>query len=63
MDPHDPANASRHDVVIVGGGLVGTSLALALEPSGLDVAMVDRVAGIFFTHATSMREPAAQTAD
>lgn len=29
----------------------------------LDVAMVDRVAGIFFTHATSMREPAAQTAD
>lgn len=30
-----------HDLVIVGGGLVGASLALALEPVGLDVALVD----------------------
>jgi 2-octaprenyl-6-methoxyphenol hydroxylase len=30
-----------HDVLIVGGGLVGASLAIALEPSGLDVAMVE----------------------
>ncbi|GAB2510854.1 2-octaprenyl-6-methoxyphenyl hydroxylase [Lysobacter humi (ex Lee et al. 2017)] len=30
-----------HDVVIVGGGLVGASLAIALEPLGLDVALVD----------------------
>ncbi|MFT3896858.1 MAG: 2-octaprenyl-6-methoxyphenyl hydroxylase [Thermomonas sp.] len=41
MAPHDPANAGSHDVVIVGGGLVGASLALALERSGLDVAMVE----------------------
>ncbi len=31
----------RHDVVIVGGGLVGASLAIALERAGVDVAMVE----------------------
>ena len=30
-----------HDVVIIGGGFVGTSLAIALEHSGLDVALVE----------------------
>lgn len=30
-----------HDVVIVGGGLVGSSLALALHAAGLDVALAD----------------------
>ena len=30
-----------HDVVIIGGGLVGASLAIALEGSGLGVAMVE----------------------
>jgi 2-octaprenyl-6-methoxyphenol hydroxylase len=30
-----------HDVLIVGGGLVGASLAIALEATGLDVAMVE----------------------
>ncbi|SIQ56587.1 2-octaprenyl-6-methoxyphenyl hydroxylase [Solilutibacter tolerans] len=32
---------AQHDIVIVGGGLVGASLAIALENSGLDVAMVE----------------------
>jgi 2-octaprenyl-6-methoxyphenol hydroxylase len=36
------ADAPRtHDLVIVGGGLVGASLTLALEPLGLDIALVD----------------------
>src|SRR5205823_6535563 len=30
-----------HDVLIVGGGLVGASLACALDGSGLDVALVE----------------------
>jgi 2-octaprenyl-6-methoxyphenol hydroxylase len=34
------ANA-RHDVVIVGGGLVGASLAIALDRIGVDVALVE----------------------
>jgi 2-octaprenyl-6-methoxyphenol hydroxylase len=32
---------TRHDVVIVGGGLVGASLAIALDRAGIDVAMVE----------------------
>ncbi|MEO6264415.1 MAG: FAD-dependent oxidoreductase, partial [Luteimonas sp.] len=32
---------ARHDVVIVGGGLVGASLAIALDRSGVDVALVE----------------------
>ncbi len=32
---------AHHDVVIVGGGLVGASLAIALEGSGLRVALVE----------------------
>ena len=35
------ANLARHDIVIVGGGLVGASLAIALDGLGLDVAMVE----------------------
>jgi 2-octaprenyl-6-methoxyphenol hydroxylase len=31
----------RHDVVIVGGGLVGASLAIALERQGMDVGLVE----------------------
>lgn len=30
-----------HDVVIIGGGLVGASLALALQPAGMDVVLVE----------------------
>ncbi|MBL8264600.1 MAG: 2-octaprenyl-6-methoxyphenyl hydroxylase [Xanthomonadaceae bacterium] len=33
--------AALHDVLIVGGGLVGASLAIALDRSGLDVALVE----------------------
>jgi len=35
----------RHDVLIVGGGLVGASLAIALDRSGLDVGMVEATPG------------------
>ena len=40
VSPH-----ARHDIVIVGGGLVGASLAIALERTGLDVALVEATAG------------------
>jgi 2-octaprenyl-6-methoxyphenol hydroxylase len=36
--------ARAHDVAIVGGGLVGASLAIALDRIGLDVAMVEATA-------------------
>ena len=32
---------ARHDVLVVGGGLVGASLAIALEGAGIDVGLVD----------------------
>ena len=32
------------DVAIVGGGLVGASLAIALQPLGLRVALIESVA-------------------
>ncbi|MGO1071308.1 FAD-dependent monooxygenase [Lysobacter sp. CA199] len=38
--PHDAVHAS-HDVLIVGGGLVGASLAIALDRLGLDVGLVE----------------------
>lgn len=34
-------DAFRHEVVIVGGGLVGTSLAIALDRIGVDVGLVE----------------------
>jgi 2-octaprenyl-6-methoxyphenol hydroxylase len=33
--------SARHDVVIVGGGLVGASLAIALDRLGRDVALIE----------------------
>ena len=33
-----------YDIVIAGGGMIGASLALALAPLGLRVAMVEAVA-------------------
>ena len=37
----DTSAQTRHDVAIVGGGLVGASLAIALERIGVDVALVE----------------------
>ena len=36
--------AARYDVAIIGGGLVGASLACALAPLGLKVALIEAVA-------------------
>lgn len=41
MTTHAPASPTLHDVVVVGGGLVGASLAIALDRAGLDVALVE----------------------
>ena len=68
MASHDPANAGRHDIVIVGGGLVGASLALALERSGLDVAMVEatpaaRLPEVFDQRNLSLAEASVNALD
>src|SRR5690242_151723 len=68
MAPHDPANAGSHDVVIVGGGLVGACLALALERSGLDVAMVEatpaaRLPEVFDQRNLSLAEASVNALD
>lgn len=41
MPISDSLAPRRHDVLIVGGGLVGASLAIALEGLGLDVGLVE----------------------
>ena len=38
-----PGTANRYDVAIIGGGLVGASLACALAPLGLKIALVEAV--------------------
>ena len=35
----------QHDVLIIGGGLVGASLAIALAPLGLNVGLVEVTPG------------------
>ena len=41
--PPEPSRESgrQHDVLIVGGGLVGASLAIALDRIGLDVGLIE----------------------
>lgn len=39
--PHPESPPPRHDVAIIGGGLVGASLAIALDRIGRDVALVE----------------------
>ena len=41
MPNSDRDTTTPHDVLIIGGGLVGASLAIALDGLGLDVAMVE----------------------
>jgi len=41
MAQHAVDVATKHDVVIVGGGLVGASLAIALDRIGIDVGLVE----------------------
>ena len=41
MSTHASAHGPAHDVLIVGGGLVGASLAIALDAQGLDVGLVE----------------------
>ncbi|TXH65494.1 MAG: FAD-binding protein, partial [Thermomonas sp.] len=41
MSANSPETRPVHDVLIVGGGLVGASLAIALDRLGLDVGMVE----------------------
>src|SRR3954469_2164806 len=43
-DARSGAAMLRHDVAIVGGGLVGASLAIALSQAGIDVALVEATA-------------------
>ena len=48
--PDNPSHAPQsppviHDVVIVGGGLVGASLAIALDGCGLDVVLLEASSG------------------
>ena len=38
------SNKDNYDIVIAGGGMIGTSLALALAPLGLRVAVVEAIA-------------------
>ena len=40
----DPAKETDYDIIIAGGGMIGTSLGLALAPLGLRVAVVEAIA-------------------
>lgn len=40
-DAATPHDVRRHDVMVIGGGLVGASLAIALDRLGIDVGLVE----------------------
>jgi 2-octaprenyl-6-methoxyphenol hydroxylase len=68
MPKPDLANAGSHDIVIVGGGLVGASLALGRERGGLDVAMVEaappgRLPDVFDQRNLSLAEASINALD
>lgn len=48
-----PGLDDEADIIIIGGGLVGTSLAVALEPSGRNVLLVESVAHQSNTQTTA----------
>lgn len=63
-----PGTGARHDVVVVGGGLVGASLAIALERIGVDVALVEASApgtlpGVFDQRNLSFAEATVNALD
>src|ERR1700732_4139782 len=45
-----PTNTDAFDIAIVGGGMVGASLAVALAPLGLKVALIEEVPHGNVTH-------------
>jgi 2-octaprenylphenol hydroxylase len=41
MNDPDTDNATQHDIVVIGGGMVGAALACAAAERGLDIAVID----------------------
>src|ERR1700732_3990041 len=54
-----PTNTDAFDIAIVGGGMVGASLAVALAPLGLKVALIEEVPHGNVTHPSFDERTAA----